>query len=294
VYTTVYCRIKLVTAVVLFLFLLTNCQNNLEDNPAITPPLSPVCTHKTELTAAIPVSSMAVYGFQILNTYPHDAEAFTQGLQYVDGDLIEGTGLYGRSSLRRVDLETGTVKQQTNANLAPYFGEGITVFQNQIFQLTWKEQTALVYELDTMALQHTFTYETEGWGLTHDGSCLIMSDGSNILTYRDPATFAVVAELPVLVGTEPVTQLNELEFIDGEIYANIWQQNRIARISPQTGQVVGWILLEDLVAQISTANYENVLNGIAYDEENGRLFITGKRWPALFEIELHFIESSDN
>ncbi|MCP5099782.1 MAG: glutaminyl-peptide cyclotransferase [Chloroflexi bacterium] len=247
------------------------------------------CVGPLPTTPSAIVVPAPFYDARIINTYPHDATAFTQGLQLVNGDFIEGTGLYGRSTLRRVDLNTGQVEKQIALDPA-FFGEGVAVFEDRIYQITWKEQTAFVYELDTFNLVETFSYTTQGWGLTHDGRCLLMSDGSNVITFRDPDTFTAVATLSVFDANGPVTQLNELEFIDGELYANIWQQNRIVRISPETGEVVGWILLDELAVLVGATNSDDVLNGIAYDAENGRLFVTGKRWPTLFEIELQPIE----
>lgn len=252
-----------------------------------TPTPLPNCGEQTAVFNAYPAQSdVATGSYTLINSYPHDATAYTQGLQFVDGFLVEGTGLYGQSSLRLVDLETGQVQKQVN--LVPeFFGEGVTVFEDRIYQITWKAQTAFVYDKDSWMLEETFTYPTQGWGLTHNGRCLIMSDGSSTLYFRDPDTFAELGQLQVFDHTGPITQINELEFINGEIFANIWKQNRIARISPDTGQVLGWLNLNDLAAQVGATNHEDVLNGIAYDAENGRIFVTGKRWPTLFEIEIN-------
>ncbi len=252
----------------------------------ITPTPLPNCGEKTAVFNAYPAPfDVNNDSYVLMNTYPHDPTAYTQGLQFVDGILVEGTGLKGASGLRYVELETGAVQKQIALD-ATYFGEGITVFEDRIYQLTWKAQTAFVYDRETLALEETFSYPTQGWGLTHNGRCLIMSDGSNNLYFRDPDTFAELGRLPVYDNTGPVFQINELEYINSEIFANVWFQNRIARISPDTGQVLGWLALDELVAQINPTNIDDVLNGIAYDEENGRLFVTGKRWPTLFEIEV--------
>jgi glutaminyl-peptide cyclotransferase len=232
-----------------------------------------------------PPAEIPVYGYRIMERYPHDPNAFTQGLIYADGVLYEGTGLNGRSSLRRVDLESGEVQQIVRLP-DQYFGEGITIWNESIIQLTWRSQIGFVYDLETFELLGSFTYETEGWGLTHDDTHLIMSDGSNLLYYLDPETFDVVGQLPVFAGDKPVTQLNELEYIDGFIYANIWHSDRIARIDPKSGQVTAWLDLSDLFPPAERSNPQAVLNGIAYDAEGDRLLVTGKLWPSLFWIEL--------
>ncbi|KAA3663802.1 MAG: glutaminyl-peptide cyclotransferase [Chloroflexi bacterium] len=254
--------------------------------PTIKPTPLPNCGEQTAVFDAYPApNEVNIDTYTLINTFPHDSTAYTQGLQFVDGVFVEGTGIKGQSSLRYVELETGAVQKQIT--LGPdYFGEGVTVFEDRIYQITWQSQTAFVYDRESLTLEETFTYPTQGWGLTHNGRCLIMSDGSNTLYFRDPETFAELGRLSVFDNMGPVFQINELEYINGEIFANIWRQNRIARISPDTGQVIGWLALDDLVAQVNPTHPEDVLNGIAYDEENGRLFVTGKRWPTLFEIEI--------
>ena len=226
-----------------------------------------------------------IYTFEIIHAYPHDPEAFTQGLVYENGALYEGTGLYGQSSLRRVDLESGTVLQRHDLP-AQYFGEGIAVFEGRIIQLTWKSHTGFVYAKDSFDLIAQFSYPTEGWGLTHDGERLIMSDGSSTLYFLDPESFTETGRLAVGERGVPVSDLNELEYIAGEIYANVWRTDRIARISPRTGEVTGWIDLTGLLDPETAGAEAGVLNGIAFDAENDRLFVTGKRWPSLFEIRL--------
>ncbi len=223
--------------------------------------------------------------YQIVNTYPHDENAFTQGLVYYDGYLYEGTGLRSRSSLRRVDLETGKVVQKIDLE-NKYFGEGITLFEDRLIQLTWVSQIGFVYDRESFEKLQEFTYPTEGWGLTHDGQNLIMSDGSDRLFFLDPETFEEVKQISVSERNEPVEMLNELEYIKGEIYANVWMSERIVRIDPTTGQVLGWIDLSGLRNPALAGNRDAVLNGIAYDSKKDRLFVTGKLWPNLFEIEI--------
>jgi glutamine cyclotransferase len=225
-----------------------------------------------------------LYTYEVINSYLHDPAAFTQGLVYLDGVLYEGTGLNGESSLRQVALETGEVVQVHHL-AEQFFGEGITVFGDRIIQLTWRSHVGFVYARETFELLQQFTYPTEGWGLTHDGERLIMSDGTATLYFLDPATFAAVGSIEVR-DQGPVSRLNELEYIDGQIYANVWQTDRIARISPQTGKVTGWINLRDLLLPDDRRQRVDVLNGIAYDAVQKRLFVTGKWWPKLFEIEL--------
>jgi glutamine cyclotransferase len=226
-----------------------------------------------------------VYTYRIVNTYPHDNTAFTQGLLFADGILYEGTGLHGRSTLRKVALETGDVLQRLELP-RQFFGEGIAVMGNRVYQLTWRSRVGFVYDKESFALLRQFNYSTEGWGLTHDHRHLIMSDGSATLRFLDPETFAESHRVAVGDFSAPVRHLNELEHVRGEIYANVWQTDRIARIAPQTGQVVGWIDLKGLLSPEDRRRSVGVLNGIAYDAEDDRLFVTGKLWPRLFEIEL--------
>jgi glutaminyl-peptide cyclotransferase len=227
-----------------------------------------------------------VFGYRVAAEYRHDAGAFTQGLAYVDGVLYEGTGLMGESTLRRVDLESGEVLQSVALD-ASLFGEGITVLGDRIYQLTWRNHLCLVFDRETFTPIETFTYANEGWGLTTDGTQLIASDGTNRLVFRDPATFAEVGHVDVFDGEEAVNSLNELELVDGEIWANVWRSDRIARIDPVSGQVRSWL---DLTGLLSADDREgqnvDVLNGIAHDRASGRLFVTGKRWPKLFTIEV--------
>ncbi|HEX6386343.1 MAG TPA: glutaminyl-peptide cyclotransferase [Anaerolineae bacterium] len=254
--------------------------------PAATATPVPNCASLSDgLATPTPPADIPVYGYRITHIYPHDSDAFTQGLVYDDGVLYEGTGRNGESTLRRVDLETGEVLQLRELPAA-YFGEGIALYDNEIVQLTWQSNVGFVYNRSTFEVLRQFTYATEGWGLTHNGRCLIMSDGTDIIYFRDPETFAEIGRLHVYDNNGPVTQLNELEYVQGEIYANVWQTDRIARILPDTGQVIGWIDLTGLLEQVAVTAPVDVLNGIAYDAQGHRLFVTGKLWPALFEIEL--------
>ena len=224
------------------------------------------------------------YGYRVVRSYPHDREAYTQGLVYRDNVFYEGTGLNGQSSIRKVRPETGEVLQIHR--LEPrYFGEGIAVVARELIQLTWQTEVGFVYDLETFERRRTFRYAGEGWGLTYDGKRLIRSDGSSVLRFLDPATLKETGRLPVRDAGMPVEQLNELEMVKGEIYANVYQTERIVRISPKTGQVIGWIDLSGLLSPREAAGVD-VLNGIAYDETNDRLFVTGKLWPRLFEIQL--------
>jgi len=226
------------------------------------------------------------YTYKVVRAFPHDRAAFTQGLVFADGVLYEGTGLYGRSSLRKVDLETGAVLQMHPLD-SRYFGEGVTLLDGRLIQLTWQAQVGFVYERESFSLRDQFTYPTEGWGLTHDGERLIMSDGTSVLYFLDARTFAEIAQLQVRDSRDrPVERLNELEYVDGEIYANIWQTDLIARISPRDGRVAGWIDLTGLLETGDRTPPVDVLNGIAYDAAGKRLFVTGKLWPKLFQIEL--------
>jgi glutamine cyclotransferase len=226
-----------------------------------------------------------VYGFRIVNAYPHDRAAFTQGLVFANDRLYEGTGLYGRSSLREVDLETGRVLRKRQLPDA-LFGEGITFSRGRLVQLTWRAHLGLVVDEQTFALVRTFHYPTEGWGITFDGQLLIMSDGSATLHFLQPEDFRIVRQIHVNDSQRPVNDLNELEYVRGEIYANVWKTNRIARIDPNSGRVVGWIDLTGLLSDEQRLPSTDVLNGIAYDARHNRLFVTGKLWPKLFEIEL--------
>lgn len=234
--------------------------------------------------ASGPTGEPPMYTYEVIRTYPHDPNAFTQGLVYHDGMLYESTGKYGRSGMREVRLETGAVVRQRP--LKPrFFGEGITLYHGRIIQLTWKSQMGFVYGRKGFNRLQSFRYRGEGWGITHDGARFIVSKGTSTLHFWDPQTFREIGRMTVRDGNRPVTFLNELEFIKGEIYANIWQSDRIARIDPDTGCVTGWIDLTGLMGP-RLMDEEAVLNGIAYDAAGDRLFVTGKYWPKVFEIKL--------
>jgi glutaminyl-peptide cyclotransferase len=225
------------------------------------------------------------YGYRIVNTFPHDSRAFTQGLIFRDGFLYESTGLQGRSSLRKVRLETGEVIQQTAVD-PKYFAEGLTDWHGELIQLTWQTEVAFRYDLATFGRRGTFSYTGEGWGLANDGKRLVMSDGSPTLRWLAPTTFRETGRLTVTDRGQPVDDLNELEVVRNEIFANVWRTDRIARISPESGRVTGWIDLTGLLTPAERRDPDAVLNGIAYDAASARLFVTGKLWPRVFEIQL--------
>ncbi|WP_020654372.1 glutaminyl-peptide cyclotransferase [Massilia niastensis] len=232
--------------------------------------------------AAIPV-----YGFVVKNTYPHDPQAFTQGLFFRDGFLYESTGLNGRSSIRKVELKTGKVVQKKDLP-SDVFGEGAAAVGNQIVGLTWTSQVGYVFDMKSFNLKQRFQYEGEGWGLASDARHLYMSDGSSFIRILDPKTMKELRRIQVTADGRPIQQLNELEVVEGELYSNIWGTDVIARIDPGSGKVVGWINLAGLLPpdQRGTSLVDAVLNGIAWDGKGRRLFVTGKLWPKLFEIEL--------
>jgi glutamine cyclotransferase len=243
------------------------------------------CSSASEPGAARTPKIIPVYTYKVLNTYPHDRDAFTQGLAFEDGTLYEGTGLYGRSTLPKVELETGDILQIRELS-AEFWGEGVAVCGDKIIQLTWRSNVGFVYDRNNFKLLGEFNYATEGWGITFDAKHLVMSDGSSTLYLLDPETFDEIGRIEVYDNDGPVTRLNELECVQGEIYANVWETERIARIAYQTGQVIGWIELDGLLNSEDRSEAVDVLNGIAYDVQDDRLFVTGKLWPRLFEIEV--------
>jgi glutaminyl-peptide cyclotransferase len=234
---------------------------------------------------AVAPARTPTFSYEIVATYPHDAKAFTQGLLWHEGRLFESTGQVGESEIREVDLTSGRVLRRTPLE-EPHFGEGIVILGNTMYQITWESERAFTYDWKTFTRQATFGYEGQGWGLTTDGTSIIMSNGSSQLVYRDPRTFVVSKTITVSDHGTPVSQLNELEWVNGEIWANVWQSDQIARIDPATGNVTGWIDLAGILPAIDRSGKEDVLNGIAYDAEKDRIFVTGKLWSKLFEIRL--------
>ncbi len=223
-------------------------------------------------------------GYKVVHAYPHDSEAFTQGLFYDNGVLYEGTGQEAGSSLREVELETGKVLRQHNLDPS-LFGEGITLFKDRIYQVTWRSKVGFVYKKSDFTLINKIFYQTEGWGLTTINDRIVMSDGTNVLYFFEPETFTVASRLEVYDNTKKVDQLNELEYIKGEIWANIWQTDMIARIDPASGKVLAYIDLSGILPESERKKTDaDVLNGIAFDSHSGRIFVTGKRWPKLYEI----------
>lgn len=242
-------------------------------------------TLRVNASAVAQETGVSVFGYEIVKTYPHDPDAFTQGLFIRDGLLYEGTGIKGRSSLRKVDMETGKVLEERKLP-GVYFGEGIATDGKRIVQLTWQSHKGFVYDKDTFRLIKKFSYPTEGWGITYDGRSFIMSDGSATLYYLDPETFKEIGRLEVYDREGPVVRLNELEYVKGEIFANVWGEDRVARIDSGTGRVTGWIDLRGLLEEEDRKRRVDVLNGIAYDSETGKFYVTGKLWPKLFEIKI--------
>ena len=256
------------------------------------PPILPMCLLllrrvliALSLCVLAVTAAFAADTYQVVHAYPHDTQAFTQGLIYLDGHLYESTGIRGQSSLRMEDLTTGSILKFHEVP-SDYFAEGLTNWGSTLIQLTWETHLALVYDRATFQQLRTFSYTGEGWGLTQDGKSLILSDGTAQLRFLDPATFHELRRITVRDHGKPITQLNELEYIHGQVFANIWHSDRIARIDPATGRVAGWIDLSGLLPKSERSNPEAVLNGIAWDEQNQRLFVTGKLWPRIFEIRI--------
>jgi len=243
------------------------------------------CNSRSNATLNPNATVSASAGYEIVKAYPHDPRAYTQGLLFAGGNLIESTGRVGQSTLRRVDLQTGKVLAQVEVP-PPYFAEGLTLLNGKLYQLTWQHGVGFIYDANTFSKLGEFKYSGEGWGLTTDGQRLILSDGTNRLRFFDPEEFKLSKSIEVFDRGKPVLELNELEFIKGEIYANIWHNQKIARIDPATGRVNAWVDLTGLSNWSEASDEEAVLNGIAYDAGSDRLFVTGKLWAKLFEIRL--------
>jgi glutaminyl-peptide cyclotransferase len=241
-------------------------------------------TNTADTTTSRTPAGIATYSAEVVNQYPHDATAFTEGLEWYDGSLYEGTGLVGRSGVRRFDL-SGTALARVDLP-PPHFGEGITIFRGTLYELTWKQGVGFKYDARSLARRGRFAFSGEGWGLTHDDRSLIMSDGTNVLRFLDPVTLRVERALTVTAAGMDVPRLNELERIHGEIWANVWQVPEIARIDPQTGHVLGWIDIAPLVPPRSPSDTIDVANGIAFDSATDRIFVTGKLWPTLYQIRV--------
>lgn len=235
-------------------------------------------------TISVP-KRVTVFSYEVVRVYPHDRGAFTQGLVYHNGFLYESTGLEGQSTLRKVDLNTGQVLQRKDI-ARPYFAEGLAIRQGRAFQLTWLSEQGFVYDLESFNLLKTFNYFGQGWGLTNDAHSLIMSNGSNTISFLDPETLSIQRSVSVLENSQPLNNLNELEYINGEIFANVWQTNRIVRIDPANGNLRSWIDMSGLLSPEDRLQPVDVLNGIAFDPATGRIFVTGKLWPKLFEIKI--------
>jgi glutaminyl-peptide cyclotransferase len=260
----------------LFSLALVGCDKITGDKAGSIPPLP-----ATENASSAP----ARFGYEVVRAWPHDPRAFTQGLVFRRGVLLESTGLPGRSSLREVELRTGRVLKQVNVP-SQYFAEGLAELGGRLFQLTWQHHKGFVYDADTFRLEREFAYEGEGWGLATDGHALILSDGTDRLRVLDAVSFAVTRTIAVTEEGKPVPHLNELEWVRGEIFANVWQTDRIVRIDPATGRVRGTVDFSGLLAPQDRNSETDVLNGIAYDAEGDRLFVTGKCWPKIFEVRL--------
>ncbi len=243
----------------------------------------PLMAQSKETGTARP--AVPVWTYDVLNAYPHDPSAYTQGLVYWDGALYESTGLYGQSSLRRVDLTTGNILKKTPLS-AEYFGEGMTILKGRIYQLTWVERQGFIYEPGGLFVVGKFNYDGEGWGLTNDGLSLIMSDGTSQVRFLNPDSFKTERTISVTLEGRRISSVNELEYIKGEVFSNVWQTDTILRIDPKTGRVTGLIDLTGILTAVRADPGNDVLNGIAYDEKGDRLFVTGKRWPKLFHIRL--------
>lgn len=251
-------------------------------------PLSLACSAPVAHSSASPtVTGVQSYTYEVVKTYPHDSKAYTQGLVYIPDGFYESTGQYGSSDLRQVNLADGKPSKLVPVE-SKYFAEGLTLLSGKLFQITWQEQKGFVYDASTFKRQSEFTYEGQGWGLATDGTSLILSDGTNKIRFLDPKTFKVQRTIEVFDdnnSSKPLHELNELEFIKGEIWANVWQTDTIVRIDPVKGKLLGKIDFAGLLGS-TPDDPDDVLNGIAFDEKGDRIFVTGKRWPKLFEVKI--------
>lgn len=271
-------RLFLVYCLLFGTFTIINCENNNSKK-------KDAANTRQDETVVVDSKNASFFSYEVINIYPHERSSFTQGLSFKDGFLYEGTGLNGKSSLCKVELETGNILQIHRLS-AKLFGEGIAILGDKIIQLTWMSNEGFVYNRKDFKLLREFTYPTEGWGITYDGESLIVSDGTSTLHFLNPETFEEIRQIEVFDNNGPVSKLNELEYVKGKIFANVWQTDFIAIISPGTGRVDGWVNLQGLLTAKDRSIAVDVLNGIAYDSRNDRLFVTGKLWPKLFEIEL--------
>ncbi|CAA9401231.1 MAG: Glutamine cyclotransferase [uncultured Pyrinomonadaceae bacterium] len=269
-----------------------SCKNNTSANRPNVNNNSAANANKTVAAPAPAADKIPVYTYEIVNTFKHDPKAFTQGLVYENGFLYESTGQTGESTLRKVELESGKVLQKHDVD-DDIFAEGMTILNGKIYQITWQDGVCFVYDLKNFKLLEELKYNGEGWGLTNDGTNLIMSDGTHIIKFLDPQTLKTVRALPVFQETgKPLFKINELEYVKGEIWANIWHSeeigkpNHIARIDPNSGKLLGWINLQGISPDDVARDEENTLNGIAYDAGGDRIFVTGKNWKNLFEIKI--------
>lgn len=237
---------------------------------------------KTSTNTRMPPS----FSWEVLETIPHDIRAYTQGLVYYDDYLYESTGQYGSSTIRKINPETGQILKKVSIPDA-YFGEGITIFEDKIYMLTWESRQCLIINLETFKIENTFSYQGEGWGLTDDGKYLIMSDGTNLLRFIDPAMRQVVKTLPVSYNSRPVSQLNELEYIEGKIWANLYGEDRIAIIDPVTGAIENVIDFSELRKLEKSNPYAEVFNGIAYNKISKNIYLTGKNWSGFSRIKIN-------
>lgn len=270
-----YRQRKRATLILLILALVVSLQCNGSTN-----------TNTPAKNAAAENAVVQRFGYQIVNIFPHDPNAFTQGLIFLDGKLVESTGQEGRSTLRSVELQTGKVLKKVDVPV-PYFAEGIALLNNKLYQLTWIHKLGFIYDAQTLEKTGEFNYSGEGWGLATDGRSLLLSDGSNRIRFLDPTdSFRVTKTIAVVDGQTPINDLNELEYVNGEIYANVWHDDRIAVVDPETGRVKAWIDLTGLLQPGDVTDPEAVLNGIAFDQASNRLFVTGKLWPRVFEIKI--------